>query len=195
MCAPAVRLLKVGFALSAAVAMAVAGAPASSAALVERSHDHIVETFEENICGIDVVTTLDIIDNFQIRTNKAGFPLFKSSGRGTITWFNPDTGLSVEQRFTGTSKDLSVTDNGDGTVTVRFAVTGIPEQITLPDGTVAIKDVGRVVFADVIDFNGTPGDVSDDVFLSSTVESISGPHPELESDFTLFCPTVIDGLT
>lgn len=195
MCAPAVRLLKVGFALSAAVAMAVAGAPASSAALVERSHDHIVETFEENICGIDVVTTLDIIDNFQIRTNKAGFPLFKSSGRGTITWFNPDTGLSVEVRFTGTSKDLSATDNGDGTVTVRFAVTGIPEQITLPDGTVAIKDVGRVVFADVIDFNGTPGDVSDDVFLSSTVESISGPHPDLESDFTLFCPTVIDGLT
>jgi hypothetical protein len=47
-----------------------------------------------------------------------------------------------------------VTDNGDGTITVRTAVTGIPEQVTLPDGTVAYKDVGRVVFATVLDYNG-----------------------------------------
>jgi hypothetical protein len=112
-----------------------------------------------------------------------------------VTWTNPDTGLSVVNKITGGFKDLSATDNGDGTITVRTAVIGIPEQIILPDGTVAIKDVGRVVLANVIDYNGTPTNVDDDEFISQSVETVSGPHPELESDFTLFCPAVVDGLT
>ena len=79
---------------------------------------------------------------------------------------------------------------------MRTAVTGIPEQVTLPDGTVAYKDVRRVVFATVLDYNGTPAKANDDdVFISQSVESVSGPHPELDSGFTLFCAPVIDGLT
>jgi hypothetical protein len=88
-----------------------------------------------------------------------------------------------------------VVDNGDGTITLRTAVTGMPEKIRLPDGTVAIKDVGRVVFVTVLDYNGTPTDVEDDVFISQTIESISGPHPDLESDFTLFCEVLVPALT
>ena len=57
----------------------------------------------------------------------------------------------------------------------------------LDDPSLSGKDVGRIVFATVIDCNGTPTDVSDDEFLSQTIESISGPHPEAESGFTLFC--------
>ena len=68
---------------------------------------------------------------------------------------------------------------------MRTAVTGIPEQVTLPDGTVAYKDVGGVVFATVLDNNGTPADANDDVFISQSVESLSGPDPELDSGFTL----------
>ena len=58
-----------------------------------------------------------------------------------------------------------------------------------------IKDVGRIVFATVLDYNGTPADAEDDIVISQEIVSISGPHPEAESDFTLFCPTVIAGLT
>jgi hypothetical protein len=54
-------------------------------------------------------------------------------------------------------------------------MTGIPEEVRLSDGTVAIRDVGRVVFATVLDYSGTPTDVEDDVFISQTIESISGP--------------------
>ena len=167
----------------------------AAAKLVERSHDHIVETFEDEICGIPVITTIDIIDNIQVRLAKSGFPLFKSTGRGTITFTNPANGKSVEETFSGATKDLTVVDNGDGTITLRTAVTGVPEEVTLSDGTVAIKDVGRVVFVTVIDYNGTPTDTEDDEFLSQTIESISGPHPELESDFTLFCEVVVPALT
>jgi hypothetical protein len=93
---------------------------------------------------------------------------------------NPATGKSVVDFFSGASKDLTVVDNGDGTITLRTAMTGVPDEITLSDGTVAIKDVGRIVFVTVIDYHGTPTDTSDDEELSQSIESISGPHPEAE---------------
>jgi hypothetical protein len=162
---------------------------------LERSHDHIVETFSDVVCDIPVTITVDIIENIQVRLAKNGFPLFKSTGRGTVTITNPATGKSITQRFAGAVKDLTVVDNGDGTITVRTAATGVPSEVRLSDGTVAFKDVGRIVFAAVIDYNGTPTDVEDDVFISQTIESISGPHPEAESGFTLFCEVVVPALT
>jgi hypothetical protein len=168
----------------------------AAAKLIERSHEHIVQTLpDDEYCGIPVITTIDIIANIQVRLAKNGFPLFKSTGRGKVTITNPATGKSVSETFSGATKDLSVVDNGDGTITVRTAVTGVPLEVTLSDGTVAIKDVGRIVFATVIDYNGTPTDVEDDVFISETIESISGPHPEAESGFTLVCEVAVPALT
>jgi hypothetical protein len=162
---------------------------------IERSHEHIVETFPDVVCDIPVTITLDIIENIHVRLAKSGFPLFQTTGPGTITITNPATGKSVVVRFTGAVKDLTVVDNGDGTITLRTAVTGIPEEVRLSDGTVAIRDVGRVVFVTVLDYNGTPTNTEDDEFISQTVESISGPHPDLESDFELFCEVVVPALT
>jgi hypothetical protein len=162
---------------------------------LERSHEHIVETFSDVVCDIPVTITVDIINNIHERLAKSGFPLFQSTGRGTVTITNPATGKSITQHFAGAVKDLTVVDNGDGTITLRTAVTGVPNKVRLPDGTVAFKDVGRVVFVAVLDYNGTPTDTEDDVFISQTIESISGPHPELESGFTLFCEVVVPALT
>jgi hypothetical protein len=168
----------------------------AAAQLVERSHEHIVLTIpDDEVCGIPVTTTIDIIANEQQRLAKSGFPLFKTTGRGTLTFTNPATGKSVSFFFAGASKDLTVVDNGDGTITVRTAVTGVPEKLRLSDGTVLNMDVGRVVFVTVIDYNGTPTDTRDDVVLSEEIESISGPHPNLESDFALFCELVVPALT
>jgi hypothetical protein len=168
----------------------------AAAKLIDRSHEHIVLTIpDDEVCGVPVTTTIDFITNQQERLAKSGFPLFKGTGHGTITWTNPATGKSVMFTFAGASKDLTVVDNGDGTITVRTAVTGVPEKIRLSDGTIVTMDVGRVVFVTVLDYNGTPTDVEDDVFISQTIESVSGPHPDLESDFTLFCEVVVPALT
>jgi hypothetical protein len=51
------------------------------------------------------------------------------------------------------------------------------------------------VFSTVLDYNGTPTDTSDDEFVSEEIESISGPHPNLESDFELFCDTFVSAVT
>jgi hypothetical protein len=169
----------------------------AAAQLVERSHEHIVMTIpDDEVCGIPVTTTIDIIENIHERLAKSGFPLFQSTGRGTLTFTNPKTGKSVSFFFAGVNyKDLTVVDNGDGTITLRTAVTGVPEKLRLSNGTVVNMDVGRLVFVSVLDYNGTPTNTDDDVEISSSIESISGPHPDLESDFELFCEVVVPGLT
>jgi hypothetical protein len=162
---------------------------------LHRTHQHMVGTMpNDQICGVPVSTTVNIISNDQERLAKSGFPLFKTTGRGTITWTNPATGKSVSISFAGAEKDLTVVDNGDGTITLRTAVTGIPQKITLSNGQVVAMDMGRVVFVSVINYNGTPTDTSDDVLISQSIESISGPHPQLQSDFS-FCEVVVSGLT
>jgi hypothetical protein len=169
----------------------------AAAQLVERSHEHIVLTIpDDEVCGVPVTTTIDIIGNEQERLAKSGFPLFQLTGRGTVTWTNLATGKSVSFFFAGvTAKDLTVVDNGDGTITLRTAVTGVPEKIRLSDGTIVTMDAGRVVFVSVLDYNGTPTNVEDDEFVSGYIESISGPHPDLESEGALFCDVVVAGLT
>jgi hypothetical protein len=155
-----------------------------------------VDTFSDVVCDIPVTITVDIIENIQERLARSGFPLFQSTGRAKVTITNPATGKSITTFSAGVNfKDLTVVDNGDGTITLRTAVTGIPEEVRLSDGTAAIKDVGRVVFVTVLDYNGTPTNTDDDEFISQTIESISGPHPDLESDFTLFCEVVAPALT
>ena len=170
----------------------------AAAQLVDRTHQHMVATIpNQAVCGVKPVTiTVDVIDNSQERLAHSGFPLFKDTGSGTVTWTNPANGKSVSQFFAGVSdKDLTVVDNGDGTITLRTAVTGVPEKLILSNGQTVTMDVGRVVFVSVINYNGTPTDTSDDVLISQSIESISGPHPELQSDFTLFCQVVVAALT
>ena len=181
----------------AACGMLLAMVQPAAAQLVDRTHQHIVVTVpDDEVCGVPVTTTADIINNDQIRLANSGFPLFMRTGRVTVTWTNPVTGKSVSNFFAGgLSKDLTVVDNGDGTITVRTAITGVPEKITQANGKPMIMDVGRLVIVSVINYNGTPTDTSDDVTISTDVESISGPHPDLQSDFTLFCQVVVPALT
>jgi hypothetical protein len=126
------------------VAVAVAGAllaplgvtASAQAQLVDRSHEHITGTSEVQICGLDLVSTVNFVTNEQERIARSGFPLFKAIANGTQTFTNPDTGKSITNRFAGVAfKDLSVTDNGDGTITLRTASAGLPEKLVLPDGT------------------------------------------------------------
>jgi hypothetical protein len=163
----------------------------ASATLLENSHQHVVRTVvpDEEVCGITVTTTLDIVDNFQVRLGQSGFALLRGIDVGTITWTNEANGQSVTQFFAGAGKDLSVTDNGDGTITDRYEVTGVLTRLTSSDGATT-QYVGRIVFVDVVDYNGTPTDPGDDVVLSTSIESVSGSLPDIA-----FCDFVTAGLT
>lgn len=178
-----------------ACGMLLAMVQPAAAQLVDRSHQHIVETFPGEVCGVPVTITLDFILNDQERLATSGFPLFKTTFSGTETDTNPATGKSVTTFSAGVSREPTVVDNGDGTITLRRAVTGVSEAVRLADGTLLFRDVGRLVHVTVIDYNGTPTDTSDDEVLSDSIEFVAGPHPDLESGRTLFCEVVVPALT
>ena len=168
----------------------------AQAQLVDRSHERITDTLDAQLCGLDLVVTVDFVANQQERLGGNGFPLFQGIFNGTQTFTNPDTGKSIVLRIAGVgNKDLSVTDNGDGTITVTTATTGLPEQLRLPNGTILTMDVGRIVVAATLDYNGTPANADDDIFISAEVTFEAGPHPDLDSDFELFCDVFTAQLT
>jgi hypothetical protein len=186
--------------LAAAIVSVLAGAgtaaPVAQAQLVDRSHGHITNTSEAQICGLDLVSTADFVFIGQERIARSGFPLFQLIANGTQTFTNPDTGKSITNPFTGVVfKDLSATDNGDGTITVRTASAGLPEKLVLPDGTIVNMDVGRVVVVSVLDYNGTPTNAEDDTLLSQSLVFQAGPQPDLDSNFELFCQNLVAYLT
>lgn len=155
-------------------------------------HDRWDATFVDDMfCGSTTVTIRDQGHGMerQIGTTGEGFPLFGGHAQGTLTFTDAD-GDWVKSRYASAFKDLSVTVNPGGTITVVTVVTGKPEQLRAGDGTKLNMDVGRIVFARLIDHNGTI-DPEDDEFLSSSVIRVSGPHPNAESDFELFCDLVL----
>ena len=55
------------------------------------------------------------------------------------------------------------------------------------NGRVLLRDAGVITFRDTFDLE--TGE-----FLGTEV-TVSGPHPEADSDFTLFCETIVAALT
>ena len=73
---------------------------------------------------------------------------------------NLANGNKVTDKGRVLTKDLSVVDNGDGTLTIEV-LTG-PFTLYGPDGKAIARDPGQVRFAFVVDHGGTPTDPTDD---------------------------------
>ncbi|MFL5761431.1 MAG: hypothetical protein ACJ789_17050 [Thermomicrobiales bacterium] len=101
-----------------------------------------------------------------------------------VTFTNAD-GVTLTNAVRQTRQEDAFVDNGDGTWTYTYSINGIPEWLRTVDGQV-LKDVGRISFSDVL-YLGDLSTDADDAFVSSTITGITGPHPDAESDFALFC--------
>ena len=77
---------------------------------------------------------------------------------------NLANGNAVTEVVTTVSKDLRVTDNDDGTLTILVLATG-DAVVYVPDGKAIARNPGQVRFEIVVDHGGTPTDPSDDEFL------------------------------
>ena len=150
-------------------------------------HDKFVidETFEENLCGIDVTTHL------QLKGNVLSFEdHLLDVSRVTVTWSNAEGAWL--QNFGAGAVMVSEQLNGD-ILTITEGHAGVQERFRSSEGLMPAFDRGRIVFSIVIDLNDLENP-DDDVFLSSEVVFVAGPHPEADSDFTLFCEVVEDVL-
>jgi len=174
-----------GVAASLVVALALVAA-ASGTALgasgpVDEFHDSFDFSADFDLCGIPIHG--DFV-GFSNVVHKDGLEL--RALHRQFTWTNPANGNVLRFFSTGVSRGLSITDNGDGTITFVTAVSGT-QRIFDSSGVVAVA-TGRIVFADTIAVND-PSDPEDDEFVSTTILSLAGPHSDRP-----FCDVVAEAL-
>jgi hypothetical protein len=152
-------------------------------------HVHFMDTEEDvDVCGI----TVDIVSE-GVFTDKAffdqdgNFVRFNSTASATST-LTAENGKSVIISNAGQFTDVEpLVDEEAGTITFFTTFKGLPEKIQTANGRVLLRDAGVITFVDTFDLE--TGE-----FISSEV-TIKGPHPEADSDFTLFCEVISEALT
>ena len=182
------RVHRIMAVVGGAAALLLTAAPAGAAAgakPIERFHDHFTESFSDEVCGIPVDVVVVVTDNFFLYDDDS----FKdtSSFRATLT--NPANGKSVLNTSAGqVTGPAPIVDEQAGTITFLTSFKGLPEKIQTANGPVLLRDAGFVAFADTFDLE--TGD-----FISTEIVVNKGPHPEADSDFTLFCEVISEALT
>ena len=165
------RLVRLGLAVAGALALsALALAFPARAEVILHENFHDEETFVwTDFCGvpgmnIDVALTLDgRVQAVGHGPDRVAYFLQPVSRTRVFT--NPTNGRSMHEVARYIEKDLRVTDNGDGTLTILVLITGngvLYDQA----GNVIARNPGQVRFEILVDHGGTPADPFDDEFLA-----------------------------
>jgi hypothetical protein len=166
-------------------ALAVLPGTALGAKPIAQFHDHFTDSFSDEICGIPVDVDIVVTDNFFLYADDS----FKDTSSFMATVTNPVNGKSVVISSAGqVSGPAPIVDEEAGTITFLTSFKGLPEKIKTANGRVLLRDAGFVTFADTFDLE--TGE-----FISSEITVNKGPHPDLDSDFTLFCEVITEALT
>jgi hypothetical protein len=167
--------------------MVLAATPAF-AKPIEKGHFH--DVFDSDVYDCEGTPAQDHFDvSGSFLGNQRGsspFPYFRDSTHGTIVTTNLDTGGTFTQIFTAHSRDHTIVDNGDGTITITVAAAGGSRYFD-SDGNFVLKDPGTVRFAFDIDYQGTPGDPSDDIFVDDSFRIVKASTGNSDFSGRNFC--------
>jgi len=167
---------------TAVCGLALLAATATAAKPLERFHDVFTDTFSTDLCGIPVDAQVRGTDTFFLYEDS-----FKDTSSVKATFTNPENGKSIVIFNAGqVVGPPPIIDEQAGTITFLVSFKGLPEKVQTTHGPVLLRDAGIATFADTFDLE--TGE-----FISSEV-IIKGPHPDLESDFQLFCQVVTGAL-
>jgi hypothetical protein len=157
----------------------------ASAGKPDQEREHVVFVAEDqDVCGINVDVVVDVRFNDRAFFDADGnFVRFVGTSSGSNTFVN-DAGESVVVSFANLSRATESIDEAAGTVTVHNSVRGLPERISTQHGPVLTRDAGLISFVTTFDL-ATGEEISTQVIVNH------GPHPQAESDFTLFCEVII----
>ena len=149
--------------------------------------EQLSDTFPDNVCGFSGTTAVH------------GTKVFRDTGNGTYfasgTWFGvftADNGKSVTLSFLGPAKQTSPTviDEQARTVTIMTTFGGVFLKFSITGGPTLIRDAGIVTLVDVYGYTGDPSNPVGDL-ISETLSGLHGPHPDLLSDFSVFCDVLV----
>ena len=167
--------------------MVLASTPAF-AKPIEKGHFHDVFTSDVYDCdGTPAQDDVDVRANvlFNLR-GSSPFGYFRGSSHGTVVTTNLDTGGTFTQVFSTNEHDHTIVDNGDGTITITVVATGGWRAYD-SDGNLVLKDPGQIRFAFDIDYNGTPGDPSDDEFIEDSFRVLKESTRRNDTEGRNFC--------
>jgi hypothetical protein len=159
------RTLAASLALFVAVTAASTATASAEPVARERFHDSSSEVAED-FCG-DLTVQIDSVFDGSFLVNARGSDgLIHGAARihGTETYTNLENDRTITIVTDVQERDQIVTDNGDGTLTIRVATPG-RHAVYGPDGRLLFNDAGTAWFEILVDHGGTPTDVSDDNFL------------------------------
>jgi hypothetical protein len=155
-------------ALGAAAAVMLATAAGAEPIVQERIHEEGTEIVNDfcDVPGLTVEDTSVFDGRLQaIPHGRDRLVYFLQHGTVNAVLTNLANGKSITVVLKVTEKNLRVTDNGDGTLTVVNLSTG---NFVLygEDGKAIARDPGQVRFMFLIDHRGTPADPFDDELLA-----------------------------
>jgi hypothetical protein len=186
------RRLRLGAMSGILLVLAVAAAADARQVFRETIHDErdiVLEDFCD-VAGLTVELTsvLDMRVNVVSR-GPAGLTYFLQHGVTREVLHNPATGKTLTSVATVTEKDMRVTENGDGTLTILVLATG-NAVLYGPTGKAIARNPGQTRFEILVDDGGTPNDPSDDEFLGrlGTVKESTGRNDD-------FCEAAVPALS
>ena len=163
------RALRLLAFLALVAAAAATLATAAGAGQPIRDTIHVEEEFvEANFCGAPGLTVnFKLVADIQIKAaprGRDGLVYFAQhvTRRDVVT--NLANNRSLTASFRVLEKDLHVSDNGDGTLTIVVFATG-NGVLYGPDGKAIARDPGQIRFELLVDHGGTPNDPDDDQVL------------------------------
>ena len=184
-------------AMISVIGLSVASAGPASAKPLE--HDHFVDSGSELIQEVDPLFCAGVVDfpvlhewhaegNFLLVVRGDGLAYGGGPVRVTDTWTNTVNGEMFTVTSVSNDRDHKVTDNGDGTLTIEVAVSGV-QKVYGPDGTRLLMDRGSFRFEILIDHMGTPGDPTDDEFIRDL--GLTAQHGQADTDGRDFCEDLV----
>lgn len=161
------RIGRVAAVVTAAAVVVTLAAPVTAAPLEKGTFHEEFSFVDPDFCGAGLEVRFDGVADGRfkaMRRGRDGLVYFMEHVHVTETLTNLANDTSVSDELRTLSKDLHVTDNGDGTLTVLVLATG---NFTLygPNGKAIARNPGQVRFELLVDHGGTPDDPFDDVVL------------------------------
>jgi hypothetical protein len=180
------RLTPLVAATAAATSAALFGAAPVTAQPIEKGHftDNFVG--EPYSCDGLVMAQDSGAARVNFLFNKRGPNLayYREHVHGTGVTTNLETGGTYTNVFSGNSRDHTIVDNGDGTLTITVHFQGSSRWYD-QFGNFVLSDDGPIWSSFVVDHGGTPGDPSDDVEVPDSFEllRVGGKHDTEGRDF------------
>jgi len=175
------------------IAGTVLASTPATAQPIDKGHFHDVSTSDVYDCnGTPARDSVDVSGNFVFnQRGSSPFPYYRESVHGTVVTTNLDNGGTFTNVFTANSRDHTIVDNGDGTITItEFASGGSRFYDT--NGKLVLRDPGQFRFAFDIDYMGTPGDPSDDVEVPDSFRVVRDSTGRNDTAGRDFCADLVE---